>query len=29
MTERIQKGLIHLLKLMGNDIKPVKELFKD
>ncbi len=29
MTERIQKGLLHLLKLMGNDIKPEKDFFKN
>ncbi|QBA63193.1 hypothetical protein [Muriicola soli] len=29
MTERIQKGFIHLLKLMGNEINPKKDFFKD
>lgn len=29
MTERIQKGIIHLLKLLGNEIKPNKEFFND
>lgn len=28
MTGRIQKGLIHLLAIMGNKIEPQKELFK-
>ncbi len=29
MAERIQKGLLHLLELMGNKIEPQKELFKN
>jgi phosphomevalonate kinase len=27
MTKRIQKGLLHLIELMGNKIEPQKELF--
>lgn len=29
MTKRIQKGLLHLLELMGNKIESQKELFKN
>lgn len=29
MTERIQKGLLHLLEIMGNKIEPQEELFKN
>jgi hypothetical protein len=29
ITKRIQKGLIHLLELMGNKIEPQKDFFKD